>query len=136
MVYISTFLVNYVMYCRVIAQAVSRRLPTAAAKVLPQVRSCEICGGQNGTGTGFLRVLRFPLPNLISLAAPYLCIDTCYLESQPIQRFVATQQLRKYATVMQTLLGTRTPRNNGNTVGRCFLCGQPRGYMTPVTVQF
>jgi hypothetical protein len=43
-----------------IAQAVSRRLPTAAAPVRAQVRSCGICGGQNGTGVGFLRVLLFP----------------------------------------------------------------------------
>jgi hypothetical protein len=34
------------------------------------VRSCGICGGQRGTGTGFLRVLRFPLPNFIPSTAP------------------------------------------------------------------
>jgi hypothetical protein len=28
----------------------------------PGVRSCGICVGQSGTGAGFLRVLRFPLP--------------------------------------------------------------------------
>jgi hypothetical protein len=39
--------------CRVIAQAVSRRLPTAAARVRVRVRSCGICGGQSGTGAGF-----------------------------------------------------------------------------------
>jgi hypothetical protein len=43
---------------RVTAQAVSRWLPTAAARV----RSCGICGGQNSTGAVFLLVLRFPLP--------------------------------------------------------------------------
>jgi hypothetical protein len=45
---------------RAIAQTVSRRLPTAAARVRAQVKSCGICGGQNDTGTGFLQVLTFP----------------------------------------------------------------------------
>jgi hypothetical protein len=53
------------------AQAVSRRFPTAAAQVRAQVRSCGICGGQNNTGAGFLRVLRFPLPILIPPTAPH-----------------------------------------------------------------
>jgi hypothetical protein len=45
----------------VIAQAVSRWLPTVAARV--RVRAaCGVCGGQSGIGAGFLRVLRFPLP--------------------------------------------------------------------------
>jgi hypothetical protein len=33
---------------RDISQAVSRRLPTAAARDRPQFRSCGICGGQSG----------------------------------------------------------------------------------------
>jgi hypothetical protein len=53
-----------------IAQAVSRWLPTAAARVRSQIRSCGICGGQSGTGAGFLLVLRFPLPILIPPTAP------------------------------------------------------------------
>jgi hypothetical protein len=56
---------------RAIAQAVSRQLPTAAARIRARVRSCGICGGQSGTGAGFLRVLRFPLPILIPPAAPH-----------------------------------------------------------------
>jgi hypothetical protein len=46
---------------RAVAQAVSRCLPTAAARV--RVRAaCGVCGSQSGTGAGFLRVLQFPLP--------------------------------------------------------------------------
>jgi hypothetical protein len=47
---------------RAIAQAVSRQLPTVVVQVRSQVKWCWVCGGQNGTGAGFLRVLRFPLP--------------------------------------------------------------------------
>jgi hypothetical protein len=51
-------------------QAISRRLPTAAALVRARVRSCGICGGQNGTGAEFLLVLGFPLP-IIPPTAPH-----------------------------------------------------------------
>jgi hypothetical protein len=54
-----------------IAQAVSRRLPTATARVRAQVRPCGIFGGQSGTGAGFLQVLLFPLPILIRPSAPH-----------------------------------------------------------------
>jgi hypothetical protein len=47
---------------RAIAEAVSRWLPTAAARVLSRVWSSGICGRQSGVGAGFLRALRFPLP--------------------------------------------------------------------------
>jgi hypothetical protein len=46
---------------RAVAQAVSRWLPTAAARV--RVRAeCGVCGGQSGTEARFVRVLRFPVP--------------------------------------------------------------------------
>jgi hypothetical protein len=50
---------------RAIAEAVSRWLPTAAARVRSRVWSGGICGGRSGAGAGFLRVLRFPLPIFI-----------------------------------------------------------------------
>jgi hypothetical protein len=56
---------------RAIGQAVSRRLPTAAARFRAQVRLCGICDGQSGTGVGFLRVLRIPLPILIPSTAAH-----------------------------------------------------------------
>jgi hypothetical protein len=59
---------------RVTAQAVSRGLSTAAARVRSQERSCGISGGQGGTGTCFLRIIRFPLPILIPLTVPHSSI--------------------------------------------------------------
>jgi hypothetical protein len=60
-----------VLLGRAIAQAVSRWLPTWAARVRARVRSREICGGQSGKGAGFSQVLRFPLPIFIPLTAPH-----------------------------------------------------------------
>jgi hypothetical protein len=54
-----------------IAQAVSRQLPTVAARVRSQVRSCGICDAQSGTGASFLRLLPFPLSILIPPTAPH-----------------------------------------------------------------
>jgi hypothetical protein len=56
---------------RAIAQAVSCRLPTTAARVRAQIKSCGIFGGQSGTGVDFLRVLRFPLSILIPPTTPH-----------------------------------------------------------------
>jgi hypothetical protein len=50
------------------SSAVRRWLPTAAAQVRVWV-ACEVCGRQCGTGAGFPRVLRFPLP-IIPLISP------------------------------------------------------------------
>jgi hypothetical protein len=50
--------------------AVSRWLPTAAARVRSRVWSSGFCGGQSGAGAGFLLVRRFPLPIFIPPNAP------------------------------------------------------------------
>jgi hypothetical protein len=50
---------------RAIAQVVSRRILTAAARVRAQVSSCGICGRQRGTGAGFHRELRVSPATLI-----------------------------------------------------------------------
>jgi hypothetical protein len=57
---------------RAIAQAVSRWLPAAAARVRARVWSIGICGEENGSGSGFLRVLQFPLPIFIPPNSPSL----------------------------------------------------------------
>jgi hypothetical protein len=51
---------------RAVAQAVSRWLPTAAARVCVRA-ACGVCGERSDTGAGFLRVLRFPMPINIPL---------------------------------------------------------------------
>jgi hypothetical protein len=54
-----------------IAQAVTRRLPTATARVRFRVSLCGICGGESDTEAGFLQILRLPPPVLIPRNAPY-----------------------------------------------------------------
>jgi hypothetical protein len=50
---------------RAMTQAVSHRPLNAEARVRARVNRCGICGGQSGTETGFLRVLRFSPVNII-----------------------------------------------------------------------
>jgi hypothetical protein len=61
---------SYFSVGRAIAQAVSRWLPTAAARVRSRLWSSGICGGQSDAGAGFLRVLRFPLAIFIPRNSP------------------------------------------------------------------
>jgi hypothetical protein len=56
---------------RTIAQEVSRRLPSAAARFRAQVRSCGICGGRSGTGGKFSPNTSVPLPIFILSTAPH-----------------------------------------------------------------
>jgi hypothetical protein len=56
---------------RAIAQAVSRRLPTAAARgSKPGLVMWDFAMDKSGAGAGFLRELRFPLPIYILSASP------------------------------------------------------------------
>jgi hypothetical protein len=58
---------------------------------------------------------------------------TCHLSSQPMQRSLLGNTS---VTCNNTAEVARQPpprNNNGNIVGRCFLCCPPRGYITPVT---
>jgi hypothetical protein len=61
--------VSFYLGCT-IAQAVSCWLPTSVAWVRSRVWSSWICGGQSGSGAGFLRVLQFPLPIFIPPITP------------------------------------------------------------------
>jgi hypothetical protein len=81
-----------------IAQVVSRRLPTSAARIRSQVKSCGIHGGQSGTAVGILRVLQFPLTIFIPPNASYSTViwgfygrpisDRCtkWTQSHPIKQ--------------------------------------------------
>jgi hypothetical protein len=51
---------NTTDYGHVIAQAGSHRYPTKERRGRAHVWSCAVCGGQSGTGAGFLRELGFP----------------------------------------------------------------------------
>jgi hypothetical protein len=53
-----------------LALAVSRRNPTAAARVRSHIKWCGISGGEGGTGAGLLGVLLLPLLILIPPNAP------------------------------------------------------------------
>jgi hypothetical protein len=55
---------------RAIAQAVSRWLPIAVARVRARVWSSGICGGHSDNGARFLRVLRFIFPMFIPPNSP------------------------------------------------------------------
>jgi hypothetical protein len=61
---------KYKLLGRAIAQAVSRRLPTAAARVQTRVGMWDFVLDKSGAGAGFLQELRFPLPIYIPSCSP------------------------------------------------------------------
>jgi hypothetical protein len=100
---------------RAIAQEVSRWLPTAAARVRARVWSCGICGGQSGTGAGFLRVLRFPLPTFIPPVAPQSPSSIIWgLYNRPEVAAVPSGYLHQSSTG-QTIVHRRGTLVEGNT---------------------
>jgi hypothetical protein len=66
--YTLSVILRVVTYIRQVAAGFPPRRPGL------DPRSCGICGAQSGTGAGFLRVFRFPLPILIPPTAPYSLI--------------------------------------------------------------
>jgi hypothetical protein len=54
-----------------------------AVRVRARVRSCGICAGESGTGAGFLRVLRIPLPIFIPPIAPQSPSPIIWTQFQP-----------------------------------------------------
>jgi hypothetical protein len=94
---------------RAIAQAVSRRFPTAASRV----RSYGICGGQSGSGAGFLRGLRFPLPIRIPPIAPQPSSIICGWYNRPncgrSTKWTQSHPMREKKTLCHTTTKLRSP---------------------------
>jgi hypothetical protein len=93
----SLALFNSLKTDRAMTQAVSRLFSNAAARVPTQVRSCGICGVQSGTGVGFLRLLRFPLPILVpeNVHYAYLILSWC---NRPVSD-LSTKRSQSHSTL-------------------------------------
>jgi hypothetical protein len=90
---------------RAIAEAVSRQFPTSAAWVRSHVRPCGICGGQIGTGAGFLQVRQFTLPirippttplSLIMLLLTLYSLDTHSINKINFKKFLKQNEAYLY----------------------------------------
>jgi hypothetical protein len=63
---------GYAVSCDIIAEAVSRWLPTAAARVQSRVWSSGICGGQSGAGGQvFYEYFGFPCHSFHQILHPH-----------------------------------------------------------------
>jgi hypothetical protein len=103
---------NPEIYGRAIAQTVSSRLPTAAARVRARVRSCGICGRQSGTGTGFPCQFAFHgvLPQSSSLIRSGWIEQT--VAAVPSGLILTPLRMwKKNPAIFETLKGDRTPEN-------------------------
>jgi hypothetical protein len=90
---------------RAVARAVSRLLPTAAVPALSQAKAYGICGGQRGTGAGFLRVLRFPSP--IVPTAPHA--SSSIIGAGALGRMQISQMLKLEGTYIKNCALTVEP---------------------------
>jgi hypothetical protein len=84
------FLRNTLCIGRAIAEAVSRWLPTAAARVQSRVWSSEICGGQSGAGAGFVRVRQKKITLKTQATLPFYSI------------LISTEMIQKYSIHMHS----------------------------------
>jgi hypothetical protein len=58
------------VYNRATARVISRRFQNMTGRVPSQRNSCGTCASENGTLSGFLQVLQFPLPIPLPLTSP------------------------------------------------------------------
>jgi hypothetical protein len=85
---------------RDIAQAVSRRLPTAEARVRSRISLCGICSGQSGIGAGFLRMLGFPRP-VLHAPLSYIFIIIIQAEFWPAYKVHFLRLLYEHQNIKQ-----------------------------------
>jgi hypothetical protein len=103
----------------------------AVSRVLSQVKSCGICGGQSGAVVGFLRVFRFHLPILTPPTAPHSSIiwgwynrpisgrGTKWTQSHPTSRKKKTTFVRGF--FLQKRASLYTARGSWGEAGATYL---------------
>jgi hypothetical protein len=107
-----------------VAQAVSRRCLTAEARVRSEVGTCEICGVQSGTGTGFFfsEYFRFPLSVSFRRCSILICIYMLLLAGQTGEAWEPSKKqwpFSKRGTVVRKLLSLFFLSSNGQLLVKC-----------------
>jgi hypothetical protein len=87
-------------------QAISFWPFTAEAQVRSQVNRCEICGGQCGIGSGFLRLQGFPLSASFHIHLHLLLPEAQTSEAWECYGFAAFGSTVEYART--NVIGSRT----------------------------